>query len=61
MISDSFNPYTYHETGSVKVSTRYDGEYSVDENGNYYYFTPNLNSETRQNINFGSFGAAVMD
>ena len=36
MVSETFNPYTYFETGEVQVSTKYDGSYSIDQNGNYF-------------------------
>ena len=52
MISESFNPYTFQETGSVPVTTRYDGAYNVDSSGNYYYETPYLDSEIYFNANF---------
>ena len=45
MISEVFNPYIYHETGDVQVTTRYDGQYWVDLSGNYYYYTENLASD----------------
>ena len=52
MISERFNPYFFQKTGSVQVTTRYDGAYNVDSSGNYYYETPYLNSDTYYNANF---------
>ena len=37
MISHSFNPYTYYDTGTVQVQTRYEGQSQVDILGNDYY------------------------
>ena len=40
LISDNFNPYTYYDTGYVDVTTRFDGQYSVDGLGNYILVNP---------------------
>ena len=46
MVSDTFNPYTYHETGTVQQTTRYDGgTYSITAIGNYVNEV-SLSSET---------------
>ena len=37
MISEAFNPYTYRETGSIQVSTRFEGSRVVDNIGNYVH------------------------
>ena len=45
MISHTFNPYTYRETGSVQVSTRFEGQFEVTTDGQYYYRSPNLDKD----------------
>ena len=35
MISDSFNPYQYYDTGDVQTTTRFDGQFYIDTEGNY--------------------------
>ena len=35
MISDTFNPYKYYNTGEVQTSTRFDGRYTIGPEGNY--------------------------
>ena len=35
MVSDTFNPYSFYETGSVQSTTRFAGEYLINEMGNY--------------------------
>ena len=35
LVADTFNPYTYHETGYVQSSTRFDGDYLISPKGFY--------------------------
>ena len=36
-ISDTFNPYTYYETGQMQTTTRFDGQYWLSSKANYIY------------------------
>ena len=45
VVSDTFNPYTFHESGTVQTTTRFDGDYDINRQGNYYYAI-NLKNDT---------------
>ena len=36
LLSQSFNPYTYYETGQAEISTQVDSPYMLSRFGNYY-------------------------
>lgn len=35
LVSDTFNPYSYHETGQVQTTSRFEGDYTIDSDGYY--------------------------
>ena len=38
MVSQTFNPYRFKETGKIQTTTRYDGDYWINDKGNYNYW-----------------------
>ena len=51
MISQTFNPYTYYEQGTIQTTTRVDGSYFINYEGNYED-TVVLRPDTQKSIFF---------